>query len=494
MKKIILTCLGISISLLSLSQWTTKADMLGDGKNHIVAFSIDSFGYAISGLSGNTVYSSAVRYDPSNDSWSSLTNFPGGPRGFAVGGSYDGKGYVGFGLGFPPIQNAPLTYFNDLWEYNPDTDTWTELTPCPCLGRRHPAFVTTTNGKIFVGLGDGLDSAGLGDSGFKDWWEYDISTDTWTRKADLPGDGRHHPYYFGIGTDAYAGFGDNAGLIYDDFYKYDAVAETWTTLNDFPGEARVAGGQFSYNGHGYIVDGEGSDHFNLDEAEYYKYYPATDSWEQLASHSGIGLWAVGSFTIGNLVYVVGGDDFGPGGDFSIRTLWAYSLEVKPVDSALTASSTGLSLDADFFDERASFQWVDCNNNFSPLPGETNRSIVIPQDGTYALIVTYSEGGKDTSDCYTGPVSVQENNLDLDNYISVYPNPVKNVLKIEQKQELNETIEYTIVNLLGMEVMKGVINNNVSNTLDLSGFENGVYFLILRSNETEQKVIKIKKID
>ena len=488
MKKIILSFLVLSISHLGFSQWTTKTNLIGEGKNHIVAFSIDDFGYAVTGFSSNTgfIYSDAYRYDPSNDSWTPIANFPGGARGFAVGGSYDGKGYVGFGVG--------SEFYNDLWEYDPVTNTWTELATCPCLGRRHPAFAITPNGKIYVGLGDGQDSTSTFESGFNDWWEYDIDTDTWTKKTDLPGDGRHHPYYFGIGNDVYAGFGDNAGQIYKDFYKYDALNDTWTTLNDFPGEARVAGGQFSHNGHGYIVDGEGSDHFNLDEAEFYKYYPSTDSWEELAFHTGIGLWAVGSFVIDSMAYVVGGDDRGFSEDFSIRTLWAYSLESKPVDSALTANSNGLSLDSNFFDARASLQWVDCSNNYSPLPGETNRSIIIPQNKTYALIVNYSEGGTDTSDCYTGPVSVQENNLDLSNFISVHPNPVKNILKIEKKQQFNQTIEYSIVNLIGMEVKKGVINNNISNTLDLSGFENGVYFLILRSNETAQKVIKIKKID
>ena len=488
MKKIILSFLILSISHLGFSQWTTKTDLIGEGKNHIVAFSIDDIGYAVTGYSSNTglVYSDAYRYDPSNDSWRSIANFPGGPRGFAEGGSYNGKGYIGFGVG--------AAYYNDLWEYNPNTDTWTQLASCPCLGRRHPAFTITANGKILVGLGDGLDSAGLGVSGFKDWWEYDISTDTWTRKADLPGAGRHHPYYFAIGNDVYTGFGHNSNTIYNDFYKYDAITESWTTLNNFPGEARVAGGQFSHNGHGYIVDGEGSDHRNLDEAEFYKYYPATDSWEALAFHTGIGLWAVGAFVIDSMAYVVGGDDRDFTGDFSIKTLWAYSLEHKPVDSALTADSSGLSLDSNFFDARASFQWVDCNDNYSTLPGKTNRSISIPQDQTYALIVTYSEGGKDTSDCYTGPVSIQENDLDLDNFISVYPNPVKDILRIEEKKQFNHRIEYSVVNLIGMEVKKGELNNSSSNSIDLSGFENGVYFLILRSNETAQKVMKIKKIN
>ena len=487
MKKIILTLATITFSLLSSAQWTKKTDVLGGGKNHFVTFTIDSLGYAVTGLNTNAslIYSSSYKYDPSTDTWSSLANFPGGARGLAVGGSYNGKGYIGFGVG-------TTGYYDDLWEYSPDTDTWKELATCPCFGRRHPVFSITSNGKIFVGLGDGNDQSASFVPGFKDWWEYDISTDTWTQKTDLPAAGRHHPYFFAIGTDVYAGFGDNHVSIFKDFYKYNSVSEKWTTLNDFPGEARVAGGQFTYDGHGYIVDGEGSDHRNLNEGELHKYYPATDSWEKLAYHSGDGLWASSAFVIDSLAYVVGGD---LDNDFSLSTLWAFSLEEKPVDSALTQSQGDISMDSNFFDSRASFQWVDCNNNYNPLPGETSSSINIPQDEVYALIVTYSEGGKDTSDCYSPvPVSVQENKLDLDNIISVYPNPVKNILKIEKKQQFTAAIQYSVVNILGMEVKNGVFYNNENYTLDVSALESGIYLFVLRSDETAQKVIKIKKIN
>jgi len=59
------------------------------------------------------------------------------------------------GLGFGDL--------NDLWEYDPRTEQWTELSPCPCEGRRHPAFTITENGKLFVGMGDNNTSGNLND-------------------------------------------------------------------------------------------------------------------------------------------------------------------------------------------------------------------------------------------------------------------------------------------------------------------------------------------
>ena len=32
-----------------------------------------------------------------------------------------------------------------------------------------------------------------------DWWEYDIQQNSWSQKTSLPGNDRHHPFYFGIG-------------------------------------------------------------------------------------------------------------------------------------------------------------------------------------------------------------------------------------------------------------------------------------------------------
>ena len=55
----------------------------------------------------------------------------------------------------------------------------------------------------FVGCGS--NTANLGD-----WWEYDINSDSWSQKPDIPGNDRHHPYYFGIGNYAYVGFGHEA--------------------------------------------------------------------------------------------------------------------------------------------------------------------------------------------------------------------------------------------------------------------------------------------
>jgi hypothetical protein len=162
-----------------------------------------------------------------------------------------------------------------------------------------------TDNKIFVGLGsaDG--------ENFGDWWEYNINTDTWNQKANFNFGDRHHPFYFSIEDVPYVGFGhgdyiNNNITIYNDFYKYDINSNEWIQLNNFPSEGRVAGTQFSYNGKGYVLSGDGDDHGPLDSGELWEYNPSSDDWTQLNSHPGGARWAPGSFVIDCYVYLTSG--------------------------------------------------------------------------------------------------------------------------------------------------------------------------------------------
>jgi len=275
------------------TEWTSLADMPGSGRHHPATFSIDGFGYVVTGsVSGDNATADFYRYDPMTDDWTVLPAFPGVQRSYAYAASYNGKGYLGFGV------SQSGTHRNDLWEYDPGTG-WTRLANCPGPGRAHPAFVITDNGKIFVGAGN------TASQNLRDWWEYDIATNVWTPRPDMPAPPRHHPYHFNIGNDAYVCFGHGAS-IYRDVYRWSQATQSWTTMSLFPGEARVAGTEFSFGGKGYVLSGEGADHVQFEEGEFWEYDPNTDSWTQLPSHPGSSRWAPGSFLIGDILYFVGG--------------------------------------------------------------------------------------------------------------------------------------------------------------------------------------------
>merc|ERR1739845_272757 len=123
-------------------------------------------------------------------------------------------------------------------------------------------------GKIYVGLGDGIVNGDW--TNLADFWEYDISSDKWTKIDDIPGVPRHHPYYFGIEETVYAGLGHSRGGIERDWYKLDSKTNVWTRVSDFmskkvnghrlTSEGRVAGTQGKIGQFGFVLSGDGDDH------------------------------------------------------------------------------------------------------------------------------------------------------------------------------------------------------------------------------------------
>ena len=319
-----LTVLFLCCPIMIYCQTWQQVASMPSGKHHPVTFSLQGKGYAITGTNPSELPTDDVyQYNPTTNQWTTLSDFPGAARSFAIGQAYNGKGYLGFG--------ASLTsYFNDIWEFDPNTENWTLLTTCDCSGRRHPAFIIKDD-KIYVGLGD--DATGDLD----DWHIYDMATDNWTQAPDIPGSGRHHPFMFPAGDDIYAGMGHSGALIYGDWYKFNIQTESWETMSDFPGEHRVAGTQFGHQGKGYVLSGDGSNHSFMPTGEFWEYEPSTDSWTELDPHPGISRWAPGSFVINGAVYFIGGQNRVTG--VIMNDMWTYQLTSPTSTADLDASNS-----------------------------------------------------------------------------------------------------------------------------------------------------------
>ena len=279
--------------------------------HHSFAFSFDGMGYIVSGNSDSGVRDDFYQYNPATDSWTELTPFPGGARGFAIGDIWNGKAYFGFG-------HDGTSLLNDLWEFDPSNMSWTELAPCPCAARTHPAMIAH-NGRVFVGLGN------TSTENMNDWWEYDITLNTWSQKDDLPSQSRHHPYQFGINDYVYTGFG-HGNDIFNDWFRYDITTENWNQVTTLPAEGRVAGTQFSYNGLGYVLSGDGDNHDSMETGEFWAYDPISDNWEEMPPHPEGSRWAPASFIINGEVYIINGTSFSQ----YVTEIYKYNL-----DSALS---------------------------------------------------------------------------------------------------------------------------------------------------------------
>lgn len=133
---------------------------------------------------------------------------------------------------------------------------------------------------------------------------------------------------------------------------------------------------------------------------------------------------------------------------------------------------------------SSYQWLDCNNGFSPISGETNQTFSPTTNGSYAVVVN-SVTCSDTSACYNF------NSLQLEtitNSSSYFPNPVVDFIYFDNLK-YNSTIH--IMDVQGKIVLSKQIENN---KLSLEGLASGCYFYRLTStnDELETKGVLIKE--
>ncbi len=85
--------------------------------------------------------------------------------------------------------------------------------------------------------------------------------------------------------------------------------------------------------------------------------------------------------------------------------------------------------------------------------------------------------------------------DLQKYLKVYPNPFKEILKVEMTTEiLNEEISLTIINILGDIIFQKqniTLNKDKALELNLSELNAGFYMIIIQNRNMvlNQKLIK-----
>jgi hypothetical protein len=212
---------------LEQSSWTEKTPFPGTPRDGVFAFGIGDKGYIGSGRYWETdhfVYLNDVwEFDPKDPtngtdvlgnpmgSWTMKADFPGEVRWNAVGFSIANNGYVCSGY------NETSGNLSDLWEFDPlstvyGTDLngnpmgeWTQKTNYPGPPDTDlVCFIIANRAYVF---NDEL-------------WQYNTLTDSWTRKADFPGQLRHYPVGFAIRIRGYMGTGLDNNNYLNDFWEY----------------------------------------------------------------------------------------------------------------------------------------------------------------------------------------------------------------------------------------------------------------------------------
>lgn len=153
---------------------------------------------------------------------------------------------------------------------------------------------------------------------------------------------------------------------------------------------------------------------------------------------------------------------------SIVTL---NLTITTVDTSVTQTGTDLTAN----ELVATYQWLDCNNSYAVIPSATFRTYYATSNGSYAVAVTYY-GCTDTSSCYTiTGVSIDENTIN--NNITIYPNPVKDQLKITTENEKINSIK--IMDVAGKMIKEFTQNITIINVANLP---KGLYLVQIQTEK------------
>jgi N-acetylneuraminic acid mutarotase len=199
--------------------WRRRADFPGNSTDGVVSFSIGTKGYIGTGqnLGTERFTNEFWEYDPATNSWTQKASLQITPaRTFAVGFSIGTKGYVGLGIKDGSTAGGSPGYYQDFWEWDQSTNVWTKKVDFPGNARTG-AVGFSIGSKGYIGTG------GDGSSYSKDFWEWDQATNLWTRKADFGGGARSSAVGVSIGNKAYIGTGNGGSIIYayQDFWEYD---------------------------------------------------------------------------------------------------------------------------------------------------------------------------------------------------------------------------------------------------------------------------------
>ncbi len=136
---------------------------------------------------------------------------------------------------------------------------------------------------------------------------------------------------------------------------------------------------------------------------------------------------------------------------------------------------------------ANYQWLDCDNNYAVIPGETGQNFTPTVDGNYAVEINLN-GCIDTSSCTNVIIGIEEN--EFGSKIAVFPNPTRNFVEVELNNSCAK-LHVRVLTALGVEIQISEILNTAKFRIDLPEIP-GVYFVEIANENGEKAVLKVVK--
>jgi N-acetylneuraminic acid mutarotase len=476
------SALLLCASVLTLdAQWAKKANLPTGANDAANAFAINGKVYFGGGSSTTKGF---YEYDPATNKWTRKADIPAKiVRAFSVSFAIDSKGYVATGQSdnsSGDFAKSQATVTNDLWEYDPSSNAWTQKASLP--GKpRDGAMAFVIGDKAYVGGGVDSTSNYVGD-----FYQYDPSSDKWTPKASLPTGPIGFPFGFAVGGKGYMVGGGNP-MEQSSAFAYDPIKDEWSGIADYPGTARQAGAAFEIDTLGYV--GLGMAQYDTSFADIYSYNPKTDEWNQASPDfpDALGLGWPTVAVLGTTAYIGSGVEFPA---FTFKNTWySYStvqaltapVLVSPNNNA-SITDTAIDFKVQAVSGSAAYHLqIGMTADFSgPLFEQTSTTTTIhvptgPSGSFYWRVAAQDANGKDGAWSAVRTFSEVEASVATHHVVHTslaYPNPVQRILNLYSRGTI------TIIDALGREVRSA---KNAS-SVDVSDLQNGSYRYELQTSD------------
>lgn len=379
-----------------------------------------------------------------SQTWLQLSDFPNTGRDDGVAVHINNNCYFGTGL------LAGFSLGRDFYAYDMATNTWTTIAPMPVGSDRQyaTAFKHLHSFYIFSGVG-------YSNAVFNDLHRYDIATNTWTALASKPGNGLIGASCLEYGDKVIIVGGKfQSGVVSDEVWEYTISSNSWTQKNNFTFGGRWRASASVLNGVGYLIFGK--DNNQSFRKEMYSYDHATDAWTKVMDFpqpKGRSYSALNASTTQLILF--GGYD----------TLNTYYNDVWYYNPFLVSWSAGPNM---------------------PAAGRKGGLSCIAGDKFYySCGINVSDVRLKETWVIDVPVGIRESNSDID--FSVYPNPCNGKILITPSTE-----DYTFqITDISSKIVLFEKNKN-SNCIDISNLEKGIYFLRIFEGTKQVGVKKIIK--
>jgi N-acetylneuraminic acid mutarotase len=221
-------------------------------------------------------------------------------------------------------------------------NSWITRADVPSTERRNPALAEVRNASgqsvLYVIGGTTLRGASLGKV-----QAYNVATNTWTYKAEMP-----TPLYNSNGTGVINGKIYISGGLKDyksyseALYVYDPATNRWSQRRPMP-ETNERGATGVINNKLYVITGCDQEDCSDQGIAFYRYDPVTDQWTKLPPPPSISLMRSIAGTIGKKFYVTGSN-----GVVGVYDPVTNSWTLKTATGDVPFNAAGIALQAKLF--------------------------------------------------------------------------------------------------------------------------------------------------